>query len=184
LADDALTKVDFAMLEAKRAREEDRLDEMIGYTATPGCRVRFLLACFGLEEAGSCGSCDRCAGGSTRGAVAMPTGERERETILSVIRAVNAFDKHYGFGKLALHLAGSRSEKITNTRLGRGETYGALKHLGTTGAERWLRTAYDAGLLRLVAHKLQGGGRTVHLIAVAPLGTRVLKGEPLPELHL
>jgi len=184
LAEDALSKVDFTWLEAKRKREEDRLDEMIGYTAMPGCRVRYLLSCFGLEEAGSCGRCDRCDASSSRGAAPAPTGEREREIVLSVLQAVQAFDKSFGFGKLAGHLAGSRSEKITNSRLGRGDTYGTLKHLGTQGAERWLRTAYDAGLLRLVPHKLKGPGRTVHLIALAPHGSRVLKGEPLPELHL
>ena len=185
LSDDALASVDFELLETKRRREEDRLEEMIGFTATPGCRVRYLLACFGVEETGSCGRCDRCKGGSRElGAPSAAASEREREVILTVLQAVQAFDKRFGFRKLAGHLGGSRADNVMSGPLGRGDTYGALRHLGVNGAERWLRTAYDAGLLRLVPHKLSRGGRTVHLIAVAPRGSAVLKGEPLPELHL
>lgn len=185
LSEDALDGVDFELLETKRRREEDRLEEMIGFTATPGCRVRYLLACFGVEESGSCGRCDRCKGGSRQApARSAASSEREREQVLTVLRAVQANDKRFGFKKLAGHLGGSRADNVLNGPLGRGDTYGALRHLGVSGAERWLRTAYDAGLLRLVPHKLSRGGRTVHLIGLSPHGSRVLKGEPLPELHL
>ncbi|MDJ0522327.1 MAG: RecQ family ATP-dependent DNA helicase [Planctomycetota bacterium] len=181
LAEDALAHVDFELLEAKRRREEDRLDEMVGFTASPGCRVRYLLACFGVADGASCGVCDRCAG-HAHAAAAEPPDERTRETVRVVLEAVRAYDKRYGFRKLAGHLAGSRAEGIASGPLSRGDTYGRLSHLGVKGAERWLRTAYDAGLLRLVPHKLAGGGRTVHLVALAPSGRGVLKGDPLPAL--
>jgi len=181
LPEDALAHVDFGLLEAKRAREEKRLDEMIGFTAAPGCRVRYLLMCFGIEDAVSCRRCDRCAA-RARGEPTEPMNERSRANLLAALEAVQAFEKRYGFGKLAAHLAGSRSEAVRRGPLGRGPTHGRLKHLGVKGADRWLRTAYDTGLLRLVPHKLAHGGRTVHLVALAPLGRRVLKGEPLPEV--
>ncbi|MDF1700066.1 MAG: RecQ family ATP-dependent DNA helicase [Planctomycetota bacterium] len=185
LSEDALDGVDFELLETKRRREEDRLEEMIGFTATPGCRVRYLLACFGVEESGSCGRCDRCKGGTkTHGAPTAAASEREREMVLQVLTAVEAFDKRFGFKRLAGHLGGSRSDNVLNSPLGTGDTYGALRHLGPSGAERWLRTAYDAGLLRLAPHKLKRGGRTVHLVALSPQGKAVLAGEPLPALHL
>jgi len=68
--------------------------------------------------------------------------------------------------------------------LGSGPTRGQLSHLGVKGADRWLRVAYDAGLLRLVPHKLARSNRTVHTVGLSPLGLRVLKGEPLPDIHL
>jgi ATP-dependent DNA helicase RecQ len=183
LPDDALAHVDFDLLEAKRRREEDRLEEMIGLTATPGCRVRYLLSCFGVEASEPCGACDRC----TRRRAAVPPQALEegaRETLLAVLQAVRAFDKRYGFRKLAGHLAGSRADDVCAGPLGRGATYGQLAHLGVKGADRWLRVAFDAGLLRLVPHQLRRGSqRRVHLVALAPLGLRVLKGEPLPEIR-
>ena len=104
------------------------------------------------------------------------------ETLRTVLKAVQAYDKRYGFGKLAGHLAGSRAEGVVGGPLGRGPTYGALSHLGGKGAERWLRMAHESGLLRLVPHKLAGSRRRVHTIALSPLGLRVVKGGPLPAL--
>ena len=102
---------------------------------------------------------------------------------MTALQAVQAFDSRYGFGKLACHLAGSQAEGVSSGPLSTGPTRGLLKHLGVKGADRWLRVAYDAGLLRLVPHKLARGNRTVHTVALSPLGLRVIKGEPLPELH-
>ena len=56
-----------------------------------------------------------------------------------------------------------------------------MSHLGVKGADRWLREAYDGGLLRLVPHKLARNNRTVHTVGLSPAGIRVLKGGPLPE---
>ena len=180
LSEDALENVDFEFLEAKRRREEERLEEMVGLTTSPGCRVRYLLACFGLTEGAACGVCDRCVGRGSGAHADTHLAERDRETVLAVLECVRAFDKRYGFRKLAGHLAGSSAEDIVSGPLGRGDTYGRLSHLGVKGADRWLRTAYDAGLLRLVSHTLRSGQRSVHLVALAPVGVRVLKGAPLP----
>ncbi|MDA1196022.1 MAG: RecQ family ATP-dependent DNA helicase [Planctomycetota bacterium] len=185
LSEDALDGVDFALLEEKRRREEERLEEMIGYAAAPGCRVRYLLTCFRVEGEGSCGRCDHCRGGRGDAATSTPAEDaRARDVLVQVIQAVRSYDRRYGFRKMAGHLAGSRAENIADGPLGRGDTYGALSHLGVQGAERWLRTAYDAGLLRLVPHELKRSGRKVDLLGVAPRGAAVLKGEPLPRLHI
>jgi superfamily II DNA helicase RecQ len=182
LAEDALDGVDFEMLETKRRREEAKLDEMVAYASTPGCRARYLLDCFGVREGSRCGTCDRCSGRQATHAPTVAPSEHVREAILTVLQAVRAHDKRYGFGKLAGHLAGSHADALSTGPLSRGPTRGALSHLGVKGADRWLRVAYDAGLLRLVPHKLAGNRRTVHTVGLSPLGQRVLKGEPLPEI--
>ena len=187
LPEDALAKVDFDFLDAKREREEDRLDEMVGYTTSPGCRVKYLLECFGAEdEAHHCGHCDRCQAlaDPKRARRMAASSKRTQATVMTVLEAVQAFDKRYGFRKLAGHLAGSEAEGVANGPLGSGPTRGQLRHLGVKGSDRWLRIAYDGGLLRLIPHKLARGGRTVHTVGLSPLGVRVLKGEPLPELHV
>ncbi|MDJ0976384.1 MAG: RecQ family ATP-dependent DNA helicase [Planctomycetota bacterium] len=184
VAEDVLDAVDFDLLEEKRRREEMKLEEMVGYAHTHGCRVRYLLHCFGIEDAPRCGHCDRCAGRRHAPAGDALASRHAQKTLGTVLRAVNAFDKRYGFRKLAGHLAGSRAEGIATGPLSRGATYGALSHLGVKGAEEWLRTAHEAGLLRLVPHRLGRSRRMVHLVALAPKGLRVLKGEPVSEADL
>jgi len=185
LPEDALMHVDFEFLARKRHREEERLDEMVGYTASPGCRVRYLLSCFGAEEGVHCGRCDRCEGSASRARrpLSAAASQRAQASVRTALEAVQAFDGRYGFRKLAGHLAGSRAEGVASGPLSAGPTRGRMKHLGVKGADRWLRVAYDAGLLRLVPHKLARGRRTVHTVALSPLGLRVVKGEPMPELH-
>ena len=177
LPDDALEAVDFDELDRKRQHEEGKLDEMVGYAHTPGCRVIHLLRCFGAEAEGPCGRCDRCAG---RGRSKRKPSSHTRETIMTVLQAVQAFDRRYGFRKLAGHLAGSNAGGVGTGPLSRGATRGKLSLLGVAGCERQLRDCLDAGLLKLVPHKLGRSGRSVHLVSLSKTGRAVLKGEPLP----
>ncbi len=96
------------------------------------------------------------------------------------LEAVQAFEERYGFRKLAGHLAGSNAGGVGTGPLSRGATRGALTALGVAGSERRLRDCLDAGLLRLVPHKLGPTGRSVHLVALSKVGRGVLKGDPLP----
>jgi len=177
-----LETIDFGFLEDKRRNEERKLEEMVGYAHSRGCRTRYLLHCFGLEDQPRCGHCDLCLERASRPVEETAHSPHAQKVIRQVLEAVKAHDNRYGFGKLAGHLAGSRAEGIASGPLSRGATYGALAHLGVKGAERWLKTAHESGLLRLAPHRLTGGRRMVHLVALAPTGLRVLKGEPMPTL--
>ena len=168
--EDALAAVDFDALERKRAHEEGKLDEMISYAHTPGCRVLHLLRCFGAPGESPCGRCDRCA---TRPAPTMGQGARA-DVHRTVLEAVRAFNGRYGFRKLAAHLAGSNANGVGTGPLSRGATRGRLSMLGVAGAERQLRDCLDAGYLRLKPHKL-GNGRSVHLVALSDAGRETLK---------
>lgn len=181
--DDTLDAVDFDLLEAKRAHEEAKLEEMIQYATTRACRTQTLLGYFGVENAPRCGRCDRCDQRARPEAVRALRAPDAESNVRHVLEAVRAYDKRYGFGKLAGHLAGSRADGIAGSALGRGPTYGVLGHLGTKGATQWLRIAEEAGLLRLVQHRLRGNRRMVHLVALSPAGLRVLKGGPMPDLQ-
>ncbi len=180
--DDLLDAIDFGFLEEKRRNEERKLDEMVGYAHSRGCRARYLLHCFGVEDQPRCGRCDLCRERTSRPVEETASSPHAQKVIRRVLEAVKAHDKRFGFRKLAGHLAGSKAEGIARGPLSRGDTYGALAHLGVKGAERWLRTAHESGLLRLAPHRLAGGRRMVHLVALAPAGLRVLKGEPMPTL--
>ena len=57
-----------------------RLEAMIGFTETAGCRTRALLACFGEVLPRDCGHCDNCRGG-----VALFDGTIAAQKVLSAI---------------------------------------------------------------------------------------------------
>ncbi len=56
-------RVDFQALEARAAREEQKLQKMVAYAHSGGCRARFILGHFGDRSMhGTCGACDVCEG--------------------------------------------------------------------------------------------------------------------------
>ncbi len=178
--DDALAHVDFAALDERRRHEEARLEEMVAYAYAKGCRVRHLLRCFRAASEERCGRCDRCSAFSSEfgGSASKLASPEEVAVVRTVLEAVRAFDARYGFRKVAGHLAGSDAAGVGDGPLAHGPTRGALRSIGTKGAELWLQICVDAGFLRLVPRRLGDGVRTVQLLAVAPRGLRVLKGEP------
>ncbi len=178
LDEDVLDAVDFSALAEKRAREERKLDQIVGYAQSPGCRVRTLLDAFGDPAAVPCGVCDACRSAAGKGPSRAPTAA-EGEVLLAVLNAVAAHDGRFGFGKVAAHLKGSRREGVATGRLSRGVTYGALAALPAAAIEAWLHAAHDAGLLTLVPTRLEDE-RTVHLVGLSAAGRACLAGEPLP----
>jgi ATP-dependent DNA helicase RecQ len=179
--EDLLAAVDFEELADKRRREEKKLDEIIGYAQVPGCRVRYLLDAFGAPGASRCGRCDGCKSFARAGPEHAPT-EGERAVVGAVLEAVRTHDGRFGFKRIAEHLYGSKSRSVARGRLARGPTYGALSALSLSAVEEWVHAVYDAGLLRLVATRLEDS-RPAHLVALSPSGLAALRGTPLPAIR-
>jgi ATP-dependent DNA helicase RecQ len=57
-----LAELDVAFLEAKQARETDKLDRMVAYAYTRHCRRNAILDYFGEQLPGGCKRCDICLG--------------------------------------------------------------------------------------------------------------------------
>ncbi len=62
----ALGRVDWGVVRRRRRAAERRLEWMVEYARTSGCRRRFLLRWFG-EKVLRCAGCDHCAGGRRQG---------------------------------------------------------------------------------------------------------------------
>jgi ATP-dependent DNA helicase RecQ len=179
--EDLLAAVDFGELAEKRRREERKLDEIVGYAQVPGCRVRYLLDAFGAPGAARCGRCDGCRDAARSGPEHVPT-EGERAVVSRVLEAVRSHDGRFGFRRIAEHLYGSKNRAIAHGRLSRGPTYGALSALSLSAVEEWVHAVYDAGLLRLVATRLDDR-RPAHLVALSSSGRAALLGGPLPAIR-
>ncbi len=66
--------------EAQKRVMRERLEAMIQFTETMGCRTRSLLACFGEDLGADCGHCDNC-----RNPVALIDGTVAAQKVLSAI---------------------------------------------------------------------------------------------------
>ena len=54
--------IDFALLERRKANDYEKLDRMVAYAETAGCRQFTILDYFGDPQARPCGICDNCGG--------------------------------------------------------------------------------------------------------------------------
>ena len=92
-------------IEAKRAAENARLDEVISYASSRRCRQTVLIDYFGEDvQSWRCGCCDICAG--DRSALRDPTPEEYRAVRIILLAAAN-FKGRIGCGKLSKVLTGS-----------------------------------------------------------------------------
>jgi ATP-dependent DNA helicase RecQ len=181
--DDVLDAVDFEALEAKRRRDESKLDEMVAYAEGRACRVRSLLKSFGDASSVSCSRCDRCREAMGEGGASRALSDDDLRVATTVLQAVRAHDRRFGFGRIAEHLCGSMSQGVATGRLARGPTRGALAGVGKKAAEEWLHRLEEAGLLETVTTHLPDG-RAVRLVGVSDDGLRALAGGPMPPLRV
>ena len=79
-----LAPVDAAALERGRRRSHSRLDDVVRYASSVGCRRQHLLAYFGEPAPGRCGRCDVCLG-RHRPDLVTPSDEPALRAILSAV---------------------------------------------------------------------------------------------------
>ncbi len=136
---DAL-EIDFEELERRRQAEHAKLDAVIGFARSSGCRQRVILDYFGDPESKDCGNCDRCNPEGRRASEAVDPAEVakafagvDRDGFVRGVRVVlsGVFRMHARFGKnlVAQMLCGSKNKKLQQWKLHRLSTYGLLSLL-------------------------------------------------------
>ena len=170
--------IDFAEQERRREAEYVKLDRMIAYATTSGCRQLAILDYFGDPSKKKCGLCDNCDGASgglaavTSAADQSPSTPAVLEAVRMVLSGAARMQGRFGKIMLAKMLVGSASAKITKAGLDRLSTYGVMKHL----AEDEVIGLVD-GLLRL--RLLQQVEKNPHrpLVELTPRGLEVMRGQ-------
>ncbi len=128
-------EIDFKTLEERRAAEYGKLDRVMAYARTIGCRQMEILDYFGDPDGEPCGVCDNCqrAGGKPGGVAVRTTGAVTDENVLRAVRiALSGVARTHGrFGKniVAQMLCGSKSSKLSKWKLDQLSTYGLLGNL-------------------------------------------------------
>ncbi len=123
-------QIDFQRLDTKRERDYAKLQQMIAYADSQGCRHHFILKYFDDTEASDhCHVCDNCLSRDDSSA-RIPTKE-ESIIIQKVLSCVARLDDRFGRGRISQVLVGSRSKEVIDAGLDRLSTYGLLSDQGT-----------------------------------------------------
>ena len=148
--------------ERHRRAERQRLEALLAYCETPGCRRRTLLAYFGEELTGPCGNCDTCLE-----PVATFDGTVAAQKLLSTVVRTG---QRFGAGHLVDVLLGKATERVRSLGHDRLSTFGIGDEL-------------DAGGWRSVVRQLLANGQLVPDpdgfggLRLGPGAAEVLRGE-------
>jgi ATP-dependent DNA helicase RecQ len=153
----------------ERKRVESRkLDDMLAYCETAGCRRSVLLAYFGEAHGGSCGSCDNCLAPPAR-----VDGTEDAQKLLSAVRRTG---ERFGVTHLVDVLRGKPSERATLLGHDRLPTFG----VGASHSEKeWRRIARQLVVMGLLELHPDGHGG----LRTTPAAEAVLRGRQRVELR-
>ena len=123
-----------------KRRAHKRLDALVGYCETPGCRRMTLLAYFG-ERIGPCGNCDSCLD-------PVELVEATDDARLALAAVVQT-GQRFGAAHIIDVLAGTRTEKVLKFNHDRREVFGGGAHHAKTVWRSIVRQLTAAGYLHL-----------------------------------
>jgi len=159
--------------EERKRLERRKLDQLLGYCESAGCRRQALLAAFGEEytgaggAAGGCGNCDNCL----QPVRTWDATEPARKALSCVYRT----GQRFGAAHLIDVLRGADTEKVRQFRHHELSTYGIGTELDANAWRSVFRQLVVAGLLEVDAEG-HGGLR------LGPAAKPVLRGEQ--SVHL
>ena len=176
--------IDYARLEERRKSNLAKLDRVIQFAMTRGCRQRDILRYFGDAANQPCGHCDNCDARSATNTNASSSEtpassevtpamvEITRIVLSGVARAQGRFGKQLVIGMLC----GSKSSKILRWKLDQLSTFGLLDDFKQNEVTEIVDALIAIALMKLV--EIDKFRPTIHN---TELGIRVMRGqETLP----
>lgn len=140
----AEAELDYEALQARRDFEMSRLEDVIGYASTRGCRQAELISYFGESvKSWRCSCCDNCRGHDAK----RPPQGKEPVIIRAVLQAVDEFDGRFGAARIAKLLSGDSGTDAPGRNLSRSRSFGALSALTANRISRYIRALEEAGCL-------------------------------------
>ncbi|HTN74962.1 MAG TPA: ATP-dependent DNA helicase RecQ, partial [Pirellulaceae bacterium] len=168
--------IDFAELDKRKAAEHTKLECVMRYARTRGCRQLEILDYFGDPNRKKCGTCDNCGGQF----LAAATEEHHPAVVEAVRMTLSGVARTYGrVGKtmVAKMLTGSQSKDLTGLRLDKLSTFGLMDHLKQTEAVSLLEALINAGLIEQIENQ-----KFRPVVQLSTRGTDVMRGAaPLTE---
>ncbi|MEL6105112.1 MAG: RecQ family ATP-dependent DNA helicase [Planctomycetota bacterium] len=171
-------EIDFTELARRKAQEFEKLEAVISFARSSGCRQRVILDYFGDPNATDCGLCDRCSTAERGESVAAMPGlsEQDSRALLCGIRVIlsGVTRMHGRFGKnlVAQMLCGSQNKRISQWRLQQLSTYGMLSRLKQSELVKVLDAMIESGLV--VQREVESRRPTIE---ISDLGRKVMNLE-------
>jgi ATP-dependent DNA helicase RecQ len=126
--------------EAQKRVEHRRLDALLAFTETSGCRKQALLGYFG-ETAPPCGSCDRC--------VDPPDLADATALAIALLSAIRATDTRFGQAHLIDILIGETTAKVAQFGHDRLAVFGAAAGMDKRVLRGAIRQLYASGVIEV-----------------------------------
>lgn len=143
-----------ADLDLEKGARYERLDEMLGYIRTRGCRRRVMLDYFGDDEPVShqfcCDNCDAGESGSADApSAAMPEGRVSAPSaigdVYDLLQGIDTLYPPVGKAKLSKILRGSASADVS--KFVKSPVYGACSGVSVAKLNEWLDELMARGVL-------------------------------------
>ena len=144
--------IDFSALERKRMFELARLEDVISYAQTKGCRQAALIGYFGEKSRDwKCSCCDNCDRSAQLKGREHQLSAEEIDSVIAMLECVQRFNGRFGRGKISLILCGARRTEILNLNVQHSSHFGSLRHWKQDQVLDYLRALEKAGLLQSTA---------------------------------
>ena len=168
----------------KARRDRERLDTMVRYAFSRGCRTRFIYDYFAGGARGGaaprCGVCDVCLG--WRRGTGRALEDSELLQVRIALSGVGRLSGRFGVERVAQVLTGGQGREVLERGLDRIPTYGKLAGVPLDQVKDLLGVLADAGLVE--RQGIEGGRPGAFVLALTPEGRAVARGEVRPELDL
>jgi ATP-dependent DNA helicase RecQ len=189
--------IDIDALEKRKAAEYDKLNRVVRFALSGGCRQQEILRYFGETEAATCQHCDNCAkvrgkrnGRAASGAGVTPAADSSQagrlqhaagdsadegivEAVRIVLSGVARAESRIACGKnlIAQMLCGSTSSKMEKLRLNKLTTFGLLRQLKQPEVVTLIDLLIANGCL-----EQENLDRFRPVVRLTPLGGEVMRG--------
>ena len=146
-------EIDFDELARRKALEFEKLEAVIGFARSSGCRQRVILEYFGDPNASVCGLCDRCGNAERGDSIAQMPGLTEQDSkalvcgIRVILSGVTRMHGRFGKNLVAQMLAGSQNKRMSQWRLQQLSTYGMLSKMKQSQLIKVLDALIEGGLV-------------------------------------
>lgn len=170
--------LDYNALLEKERRDREKLETVIRFATSVGCRQQWILAYFGEQEGESCDICDHC-----KKTDHVARREPLPEELVIVQKALSGvarmsfkntsgnWQARFGRGKIIQMLLGSKDKDLINAGLDMLSTYGALKHLTKDYLNELFKELERIGLLQVVI------ANNMPLVTLTLSGVQVMQGK-------